>query len=120
MNMSYVFTSKTPSTDTSNDRLLVITQGDLMAVVEPVVAARIERDVKPLLQDYFTKWGRYPFAVPFTSPPVAQGAYLGASSQTMGLLPVTNTATFTWQTPTVTQIPPGDGSSTVTSSSCSI
>jgi len=116
------FTSTALPTAINNDRLLVITQADLMATVEPIVAANIERDVKPLLQDYFTKWSHYPFAVPFTSPPVAQSAYLGTSSPqtTMGLLPVTNTATFTWQTPTVTQIPPGDGSSTVTSSSCSI
>jgi len=117
----YTFNSfATPST-TANDRLLVITQADLMAVVEPAVAARIERDVKPLLQDYFSKWGAYPFAVPFVAPPVAQSAYLGSfsPSTTMGLLPVTNTL-LTWQTPTVTQIPPGDGSPTVTSSSCSI
>jgi hypothetical protein len=118
----YTFNSVATPTNTANDRLLVITQADLMAVVEPVVAARIERDVKPLLQEYFGKWGAYPFAVQFASPPVAQGAYLGTSSPqtTMGLLPVTNTATFTWQNPTVTQISGGTGSSTVTSSSCSI
>jgi hypothetical protein len=118
----YTFNSVATPSNTANDRLLVITQADLMAVVEPVVAARIERDVKPLLQDYFGKWGAYPFAVQFASPPVAQGAYLGTSSpQTrMGLLPVTNTAAFTWQNATVTQIPGGTGSSTVTSSSCSV
>ena len=118
--VNYVFASKAPSTDTFNDRLLIITQADLMAAVEPVVAARIEGDVKPLLQDYFTKWGSYPFAMTFVSPTVAQSDYLGTSSQTMGLLPVTNTATFTWQNPAVTQIPGGTGSSTVTSWSCSI
>jgi len=122
LNVNYVFTSNALPSDTFNDRVLVITQADLMAAVEPAVAANIERDVKPLLGDYFNKWGAYPFAVPFASPPVAQGAYLGSSSPqtTMGLLPVTNTATFIWQNPTVTQIPPGDGSSTVTSWSCSI
>ncbi|HKC54217.1 MAG TPA: hypothetical protein VKC33_06210 [Burkholderiales bacterium] len=121
----YSFTTNAIPVDTFNDRLLVITQADLMAAVEPVVAARIERDVKPLLTDYFNKWGAYPFAVPFASPPVAQGAYLGTSSPapgtSMGLLPVTNTASFTWQNASVTQIiPGGTGTSTVTSSSCSI
>jgi hypothetical protein len=91
--------------DTFNDRVLVITQADLMAAVEPVVAARIERDVKPLLQDYFAKWGRYPFARTFASPPVAQSSYLGTSLQTTGLLPVTNdTALLTWGPATVTDI----------------
>jgi hypothetical protein len=115
----FTFTTAQRS-DTFNDRVLVITQADLMAAVEPVVAARIERDVKPLLIDYFNKWGRYPFAVPFASPPVLQSAYLGVSNQTTGLLPLTNTATFTWQNPTVTQIPPGDGTPIVTSAPCSI
>ncbi len=115
----YGFSTVAMPSGAANDRLLVITQADLMAAVEPVVAARIERDVKPLLQDYFTTWGAYPFAVALPPPPGTQGAYVGASPQTSGLLPVTNTA-LTWLNPTVTQIPPGDGSSTVTSWSCSI
>jgi len=119
--VNYVFTSNALPSDTFNDRVLVITQAELMAVVEPVVAARIERDVKPLLlTEYFGKWGAFPFAVPFGAPPVLQSAYLGAPSQASGLLPVTNTATFTWQNPTVTQIPPGDGTPIVTSAPCSI
>ena len=133
----YGFNTVAMPTGAANDRLLVITQADLMAAVEPVVAARIEREVKPLLQDYFNKWNRYPFAAPFdisgagpgrepqlpADPTVdrARSTYTGASGLTSGLLPVTNTATFTWQNPSVTQIlPGGTGSSTVTSSSCSI
>jgi type II secretory pathway pseudopilin PulG len=123
-NVTYAsFTSTGLPSTINNDRLLVITQADLMATVEPIVAANIERDVKPLLAEYFSKWGAYPFAVQFASPPVPQGSYLGTSSPqtTMGLLPATNTATFTWQNPTVTQIiPGGTGTSTVTSWSCSI
>jgi hypothetical protein len=115
----YTFASITRSSGTANDRLLVITQAELMAVVEPVVAARIERDVKPLLADYFSVWGRYPFAVPFVSPSAVQGAYLGASPQTQGLLPVTNTATFAWQNATVTQTG-GAAGTVVDSSNCSI
>jgi len=118
----YTFNSIAMPSATANDRLLVITQAELMAAVEPVVAARIERDVKPLLGEYFDVWGRYPFAVPFVSPPSAQSAYVGASPQTSGLLPVTNTP-FTW-TATVTQIgnfpgPPFTNESIVSSSSCS-
>jgi len=118
-NIHFTFTSTGLPTDTSNDRLLVITQADLMAVVEPVVAARVERDIGPLIQDYFTKWSRYPFAAPFditgagpgrepqaTPDPRdrAQSAYTGASSQTTGLLPLSNTPTFTWGSATVTSI----------------
>ena len=120
--VNYVFTSAPVSTappNPFNDRVLVITKAELMAAVEPVVAANIERDVKPLLANYFSVWGRYPFAVPFVSPSTVQGVYLGASPQTQGLLPVTNTATFAWQNATVTQI--GGASGTVVDSwNCSI
>ena len=118
-NIHFTFTSTGLPTDTFNDRLLVITQADLMAVVEPVVAARVERDIGPLIQDYFTKWGRYPFAAPFdisgagpgrepqaTPDPRdrAQSTYTGASSQITGLLPLSNTPIFTWGSATVTSI----------------
>jgi len=117
--VNYVFTSNALPSDTFNDRVLVITQADLMAAVEPVVAARVERDIRPLIQDYFTKWGRYPFAAPFdisgagpgrepqaTPDPRdrAQSTYAGASSQIAGLLPLSNTPTFTWGSATVTSI----------------
>lgn len=108
----YGFNTVAKPSDTANDRLLVITQAELMAAVEPVVAARIERDIgKGLLQDYFNAWGRYPFAMPFASPPAAQSSYVGVSSPspgtTMGLLPVTTTA-VTW-TATVTSLGTGTG-----------
>jgi len=98
----YTFPSVARPSGAGNDRLLVITQAELMAVVEPVVAARMERDLKPLLGDYFSAWGHYPFAVTFVSPSTAQTAYVGTSPQLRGLLPVTNAA-LTWQNPTVTQ-----------------
>ena len=130
-NIHFTFASTGLPTDTSNDRLLVITQADLMAAVEPVVAARIERDIKPLVQAYFNKWGAYPFPVPFGGgPPATQSAYLGVStlpppppSFTHGLLPLKNDATFTWASAAVTQLvghPMQTGSPTVTSSSCTI
>ena len=125
----FTFTSTGLATDTSNDRLLVITQADLMAAVEPVVAARIERDIKPLLQNYFTKWGAYPFAAPFNGPDPgrAQSEYKGTggvAGLTNGLLPLTNDPNwFRWTSAIVTQLvghPMQTGSPTVTSSSCTI
>jgi len=120
----YTFNTVSMPTAVNNDRLISITQAELMAVVEPVVAARIEQNVKPLLQAYYNKWGAYPFAMPFASPPAAQSAYLGTAGQTKGLLPVTNTPpSFNWLSApiTVTQIPgEGTGSSTVTGTSCAL
>jgi type II secretory pathway pseudopilin PulG len=109
----------------SNDRLLTITQAELMAAVEPAAAAKIEHDVKPLLQDYFNKWHAYPFAVPWpgAGPPALQSAYLGVAGQTEGLLPLTNTPpSFDWLSSpiAVTQIAGGTGSSTVTGWNCSL
>ena len=86
----FTFTTTALPSDTFNDRVLVITQAELMAAVEPVVAARIERDVKLLLQEYFGKWGVYPFAMTFVAPPTTPVAYVGTLNQTRGLLPVTN------------------------------
>ncbi len=63
------FTSTAFPSDSFNDRLLVITQADLMSVVEPVVAAMIERDVKPYLQTYLTQWGAFPFPATFAPGP---------------------------------------------------
>jgi len=118
----YTFTTNAIPVDTFNDRLLVITQAELMAAVEPVVAARIERDVKPLVQNYFTKWGAYPFAMTFAAPPPSVTAYQGASGQQQGLLPLTDDPTwFKWWKATVTQIPPGgSGTEIVTSWNCSV
>jgi hypothetical protein len=123
--VNYVFASKAPSTEAFNDRVLVITQAELMAAVEPVVAARIERDIKPLLQDYFSKWGAYPFPVLFgAAPPAAQSSYLGDPTQTHGLLPLTDApTTFAWTGAAVTQLvghPMETGNSNVTSSICTI
>jgi len=45
--VNYVFTTASPSA-AFNDRVLTITRAEIMDAVEPVVAANIERDVKPL------------------------------------------------------------------------
>ncbi len=120
----YGFNTVALPSGTANDRLLVITQAELMAAVEPVVAARIERDVKPLIQSYFGIWGFYPFAVPFAGgPPVLQSAYLGVPGQSNGLMPLTS-APFTWLNSapdfiTVTEIAGGTGLPTNPTWTCS-
>lgn len=99
-------------TDTFNDRLTIVTQEDIMIAVEPVVAALIERDVKPLMASYYADWGVYPFPTPFSlaanpvgpgihtdcpgAPPPcrAQSDYLGDNTlgnadMAAGLLPIT-------------------------------
>jgi len=128
-NIHFTFASTGLPTDTANDRLLVITQADLMATVEPIVAGNIERDVRPLIRNYFTKWGVYPFAATFAGPDPgrAQLDYRGTGPPTVlknGLLPLTNDPNwFRWTSATVTQLvghPMNGGTPNVTSSSCSI
>ena len=95
----YTFASSVSPSSTFNDQLLIITQADLMAAVEPTVAARMERDVKPLLQVQFNLWNAgSPFPANFANP--GPGAsidqYSGDSTQTSGLLPLTTTQTYPW------------------------
>lgn len=88
-----------------NDQLMVITHADLFAIVEPVVAKRIEKEIVPQLNSYFQLWGQalngsplqgfYPFAAPYIDatvappdPDRAQDEYRGAMDQSNGLLPL--------------------------------
>jgi hypothetical protein len=114
---------------TFNDRLIVITQADLMSVVEPAVAGRIERDIKPYLQAYNTEWGAYPFPSTFANPSPgtsgsgtnrAQSTYVGSTSETSGLLPVSASASYSWTTSvgTTVTLTGGIASSTISSVSC--
>jgi hypothetical protein len=93
----YAYASSPLPASTFNDRLLVITQAELMAAVEPVVAARIERTLKPILNTYMSQWKAFPFPARFDSPdPGTSGSgstrspmtYLGDPSKTSGLLPL--------------------------------
>jgi len=127
--VNYVFTTTVLPSSAFNDRLLTITQADLMAAVEPVVAARIQRDIQPYIQSQFTGWSnRYPFPAPFVSggvgPGRAQLNYNGVVGQEDGLLPLTTDASLLlWKTGSVslTAIPGGGtGNQTILSSSCSI
>jgi hypothetical protein len=103
---NHVYASQTRATDDFNDRVLAVTQAELMAVVEPVVAAQMERDVKPYLATYAAQWGgRYPFPAAFASPSPGnspnststrpQSTYTGSAAEIAGLLPVANT-TYAW------------------------
>lgn len=105
-NVTYdAFASVARPIETLNDRVLVVTQADLMATVEPVVAANIERDVKPYLNIYASasQWGRFPFPAIWNSPsdPGSSGSgttrspmtYVGdpgspLGSNSNGLLPI--------------------------------
>lgn len=128
--VNFIFTTNATPSGTFNDRVLVITQAELMAAVEPVVAARIERDVKPVLADYFGKWGAYPFAAPLdiggpppSDPGRPQSAYKGVANQKVGLLPLTTDPNwYKWGSSTVTTIVnggtgiyAGPGGATITS-----
>jgi hypothetical protein len=109
-----VFESRTPCFAASecggnfNDQVIVITRDDLFNVVEPVVAKRIENEIKPQLAAHAAAWGGYlPFAAPFVDPSFTapndmrrtQNDYRGRGSETGtlgaqpgqsgGLLPVT-------------------------------
>jgi hypothetical protein len=104
--------STASSSDTFNDQLITITQADLMAAVEPSVIARIEQDIKPSLQNYYSQWGRLPYPSSFTGGPGTPGttttpsaasnrlesAYIGSASMTAGrgLLPITSSVTYAW------------------------
>lgn len=125
----FSFTTNSIPDQNINDRVLVITQSELMAAVEPVVAARIEKDIAPLVQGYFNLWKAYPFPAPFaggappSNPGRAQAEYKGITTQggvpplpeVSGLLPITTAAGYlAWTTSsiTITQIPGGTGSGT--------
>jgi hypothetical protein len=90
---------------TFNDKLTPLTRAELLAVVEPAVAARIERDIKPFIATSFTQWNAFPFPATFASPnPGTNGSgstrpqsnYVGSTSTTRGLLPVTASVSYPW------------------------
>lgn len=62
------FRTFTPQ-DSGNDRVEPLTAGELFAIVDRVVAARVRREIAPLLVErYVDAWGGFPFAVPFEEP----------------------------------------------------
>ena len=119
--VNYIFATNALPSDTLNDRVLVITQAELMAAVEPVVAARIQRDIKQYLTAYLNTWGRYPFPAAFPQPALpALSDYKGVAGQPQpwGLLPLTAAPTFvTWQNPPSTVVADSPPAS-ITSQDC--
>ena len=128
-----------PGTILFNDQLLAITQQDLMSVVEPVVAARIQRDIvaqyiydsdhaltdkDKLWSDdftqrnksrYFDAWGGFPFAAPFANP--GSSSFTGVAGTYEGLSPVVGSLTYDWTLGSGSVVQTG-GSGTVTSTNC--
>ncbi len=84
------------ATDTFNDQIMIVTQADLMAVVEPAVAARIESSIKPYITSYASQWSAYPYPVAFPQNAAAQSAYSGDTTLTTGMLPITDSLTYPW------------------------
>ncbi len=122
-----------------NDQLLVITQQDLLSIVEPVVAARIQRDIVrqyiydptdtststqwsdvagPNKSRYFDAWGSFPFAATFANPGGPNSIFTGQATPTPtyeGLLPVVSNLNYAWSVPSIQT----GGAGTVNSASCS-
>ncbi len=118
-----------------NDQLLVITRQDLLAAVEPVVAARIQRDIvlefiyNPVpgtssnwtdgggtdKRRYFDAWGAFPFAATFANP--GSSSYTGVAGTYEGLLPMVGTLSYYWNGGSGSVVKTG-GSGSI-SSSCS-
>ena len=97
-----------------NDQVILITAADVLEAIEPIIAARIQRDVVPELTSTYVNasWGAsaaepyFPFAVSFPAPPTtlntAASDYKGALATAQGLLPMTTDPTFiTWDTATI-------------------
>jgi len=113
------FNSLTQSRDFFNDRIATITQAELMAVVEPAVAARIERDIKPYLTTYAAQWsGAYPFPATFPKNTSAQTAYTGNTSAQSGLLPLNPSATYAWSAGSGSVALLGGTASSISGTSC--
>jgi hypothetical protein len=96
-NTTTTFTTENAST-TFNDRLITIRPAEIFRLVEK----RVVRELRPLINQYYTDWNRYPFAAPFANPATTYAAgYKGMASTDDGLLPVThgNTNFVTWNGP---------------------
>ncbi len=118
-----------------NDQLLVITREDLLSAVEPVIAARIQRDIvlqyiynsDASLTDsgnvwsdtatnrnksrYFDAWGGFPFAATFANP--GSSSFTGVANTYEGLFPVVDPGTLTWTTGSGYSIAKTGGTGTV-------
>jgi len=111
------------SSDVFNDKLAVLTIADLMGPVEASVASRLQSLAKYYIYNptnpassttYYGRWGVFPYPATFANP--ATSLYLGDSSRTEGLLPITATqSNVQWGTPSISKIA---GTGSITSTSC--
>ncbi|MBI3527591.1 MAG: hypothetical protein HY067_06435 [Betaproteobacteria bacterium] len=76
-----------------NDRLITIKPAEIFRLVEK----RAAHELRPLINKYYSDWGRYPFAAPFSNP--TSSNFKGVVATNDGLLPVTQDPTFVaWNT----------------------
>lgn len=69
-----------------NDRVIAVAHRELFDIVENVVARRMKDSfVTPHIANYFSTWGAYPFAAPFTNP--TNCTYSGTMGTHEGLFP---------------------------------
>ncbi|HMH20017.1 MAG TPA: hypothetical protein VK572_17910, partial [Burkholderiales bacterium] len=88
------FTTTAPSAS-FNDQVLKITTADVLPAIEAAIAARIQREIVPVLKGVYAsaEWGLsatnplFPFAAPFANPGASH--YQGAAGTSQGLLPFT-------------------------------
>ncbi len=78
---------------TFDDRLITIRPAEIFRLVEK----RVAHELRPIINKYYTDWGRYPMAAAFANPTISD--FKGTPATDNGLLPVTLDPTFiTWNT----------------------
>lgn len=84
-----VFRNAVPS-GTFNDIVVPVTEEELFSVVENMVALRLRRDIKPLIDaEYRNFWGAYPYADSAFDPgKAAPPGFVGVAGATEGHLPI--------------------------------
>ena len=92
-----VFQNATPS-GAFNDIVVPITEEELFAVVENMVALRLRKDVRPEIDSQYRDfWGGYPFPAAFDPGSVPPPGYVGVVGATEGQLPVDpDQLTYAW------------------------
>jgi hypothetical protein len=85
---NYRFANATAS-GTFNDIVVPITEDELFAAVENMVALRLRNDVKPLIDaEYRDFWGAYPFPAAFGPATGPSPGFIGVVGATEGQLPI--------------------------------
>jgi type II secretory pathway pseudopilin PulG len=93
---NYRFTNATAS-GTFNDIVIPITEEELFAAVENMVALRLRNDVKPYIDlMYRDVWHAYPFPAAFDPSTAAPPGYVGVVGTTEGQLPSSDVSALTF------------------------